>query len=122
MHFLGPRPYNLLPEYLRGFDVATVPFTSNQVTLRASPIKFYEYLAAGIPIVATRLPDLEPLAEFAHLVTSAEGFTSALQQAVSQDTPESRQRRVKESRRHSWEARYVQLDAVIENIAGNRFR
>jgi len=122
VHFLGPRPYNLLPEYLRGFDVATVPFTSNQVTLRASPIKFYEYLAAGIPVVATRLPDLEPLAEFAHLVTSAEGFTSALQQAVSQDTPESRQRRVKESRRHSWEARYVQLDAVIENIAGNRFR
>src|SRR5690606_18611935 len=55
VHFLGPRPYEHLPEYLKGFDAAIVPFRINDLTRRASPIKFYEYLALGLPVVASRL-------------------------------------------------------------------
>ena len=117
VHFLGPRPYDVLPNYLRGFDVATVPFTMDKVTLQSSPIKFYEYLAAGLPIVATRLPDLEPLGHLVHLVESAEEFISALQRAAVQDSPEAQVKRMEEAKKHTWEARYLQLDEIFDNLA-----
>jgi glycosyltransferase involved in cell wall biosynthesis len=119
VHFLGPRPYDILPQYLRGFDVATVPFVVNDVTLRASPIKFYEYLASGVPIVATRLPDFETLSDFAYLVEDADEFTLALQRTVSEDTPEFRQRRMAEAKHHSWTSRFKQIDVLIEQALQN---
>jgi len=116
VHFLGPKPYSDLPTYLCGFDVATVPFTINELTLRASPIKFYEYLASGVPVVASRLPDLEPFSDLAQLVENAEEFVLALQRAVREDTVEARQRRMAEAKKHSWDVRCAQIDAVIGRL------
>ena len=114
VHFLGPRPYADLPSYLKGFDVATVPFIFHDVTLRASPIKFYEYLASGVPIVATRLPDFEPFAHLVGLVTTPDEFTVALGDLITHDTPQKRQARMAEAQNHSWEARFTQIDRLIE--------
>jgi len=58
VHVLGHRPYQRLPEYLRGFDVALLPFVSNELTLNANPLKLREYLAAGLPVVAAPLPEV----------------------------------------------------------------
>ncbi|MDA2936699.1 glycosyltransferase [Acidobacteria bacterium AH-259-A15] len=113
VHFLGPRPYSDLPQYLRGFHVAIVPFAMNELTLRASPIKFYEYLASGLPIVATRLPDLEPLEHLVGLVRTAAEFVEALQEAVQKDSPAARKARMSAAEKHSWEARFKQIDAVL---------
>src|SRR5262249_51154926 len=64
VHFLGWRPYALLPKYLRGIDVALLPQRLNDYTRAMFPMKYFEYLAAGKPVVATPLP---ALAEFAAL-------------------------------------------------------
>ncbi|MFQ5685033.1 MAG: glycosyltransferase [Candidatus Scalindua sp.] len=120
IHYLGPRRYEDLPKYLRGFDVTTVPFVTNDVTLRASPIKFYEYLASGVPIVATNLPDFEPLSDCAYLVKDATQFSSALQRAVSEDSQEKRQLRMTESQKYSWEVRGAQVNEIIENALSLR--
>jgi glycosyltransferase involved in cell wall biosynthesis len=114
VHFLGPRPYADLPSYLKGFDVATIPFIFHDVTLRASPIKFYEYLASGVPVVATRLPDFEPLAHLAGLVSTPDEFIAALEDAIAHDTPQKRQARMAEAQNHSWETRFAQIDRLIE--------
>ena len=114
IHFLGPRPYEDLPGYLRGFDVAIMPFVVDDVTLRASPIKFYEYLASGLPVVATRLPDLEPFEELVHLVDAASEAERAIQAAIDDDTPARRQARMLESQSHSWDARFAQIDRLID--------
>ncbi|MGB7249648.1 MAG: glycosyltransferase, partial [Phormidesmis sp.] len=58
LHFLGYRPYKELPNYLRGFDVAVLPCLLNDYTKSMFPMKFFEYLAAGTPVVGTRLPSL----------------------------------------------------------------
>lgn len=55
VHFLGHRPYSELPNYLRGLDVATLPSLLNKYTKAMFPMKYFEYLAAGLPIVATPL-------------------------------------------------------------------
>lgn len=68
VHVLGHRPYARLPEYLRGFDVALLPFVYNELTRNANPLKLREYLAAGLPVVATPLPEI---AKFDHLVLLA---------------------------------------------------
>ncbi len=57
--FLGEKNYNELPEYLKKFDVALIPFNANLELIKATnPVKFYEYLAAGKKIVATEIPEL----------------------------------------------------------------
>ena len=55
VHFLGDKPYADLPNYLRGFDVGTLPTLINEYTRSMFPMKYFEYLAAGVPIVSTPL-------------------------------------------------------------------
>jgi UDP-galactopyranose mutase len=58
-HWLGPKPYDRLPDYLRGFDVCLIPWLVNDLTRYMSPTKTPEYLAAGRPVVSTPIPDVE---------------------------------------------------------------
>lgn len=120
VHLLGPRPYSELPRYLKGFDVATVPFVINYVTLRASPVKFYEYLASGVPIVATKLPDLERFAATAELFTTYDEFISGLDRAVADKSPESKAARMREADANSWQSRFTQVDRLIDEALVRR--
>lgn len=53
---LGERPSPLMPMYVHGFDVGAIWFEVNEMTLGVTPLKMFEYLAAGVPCVATPLP------------------------------------------------------------------
>ena len=57
IHWLGARDYSQLPDYLRHFTVATIPFLVNDITRATSPIKLFEYMAAAKPIVTTDMPE-----------------------------------------------------------------
>ena len=69
IHFLGAKKYDDLPAYLKGFDIAIQPCRINQYTKSMFPMKFFEYLAAGVAVVSTSIPAIE---EFAHFVTLAD--------------------------------------------------
>jgi len=58
---LGRKPYADLPRYAKAFDVALMPFKVNELTLAANPLKVREYLAAGLPVVSTAIPEVERL-------------------------------------------------------------
>src|ERR1017187_1481627 len=58
VHLLGRRSYQSLPAYCKTFDVAILPFVVNELTVAANPLKLREYLAAGLPAVATPLPEV----------------------------------------------------------------
>ncbi len=58
LHWLGPRDYDRLPDYLAGWDVALMPFALNQATRFISPTKTPEYLAAGVQVVSTAIRDV----------------------------------------------------------------
>jgi hypothetical protein len=55
---VGRRSYQSLPAYCKAFDVAILPFVVNELTTAANPLKLREYLAAGLPVVATPLPEV----------------------------------------------------------------
>ena len=61
VHISGRRDYKSLPTYAKLFDVAILPFVINELTLAANPLKVREYLAAGLPVVATPLPEVQRL-------------------------------------------------------------
>jgi glycosyltransferase involved in cell wall biosynthesis len=105
-HLLGQRPYHQLPAYLKGLDVCLVPFKDNAITLGASPLKLYEYLAAGRAVVSTPVPDLPNFAEVVWCARDVEGFIRCIEEAlpVAHD-PVLQQRRIEAIAPHTWEAR-----------------
>ncbi len=80
----GAVPYEQLPEVLGGFDVALMPFALNEATRSISPTKTLEYLAAGLPVVSTRVPDVvADHGAVVELADDADGFASACRSALS---------------------------------------
>ncbi|WP_372806994.1 glycosyltransferase [Pontiella sp.] len=76
VHLLGPRPYELLPSYLKGFDVALLPCRLNDYTKAMFPMKFFEYLAAGIPVVSVNLNALDQYGDVAGLAKDYAEFNA----------------------------------------------
>ncbi|GAC1567869.1 MAG: glycosyltransferase family 1 protein [Vulcanimicrobiaceae bacterium] len=86
VHLTGQMPYATLPSLLAGFDVALMPFARNAATQNISPTKTPEYLAAGLPVVSTAIPDV--IATYGDVVTIADdplAFARAALDAVRPD-------------------------------------
>lgn len=82
VHLLGPRSYAELPAYLKGFDTAILPNALNDYTRGMFPMKFFEYLAAGCPVVSTALPALREYRRVAELADSPADFIAAVERSV----------------------------------------
>ncbi|MDP9386326.1 MAG: family 1 glycosylhydrolase [Actinomycetota bacterium] len=83
VRYPGKQPYEALPAVMAGFDVALMPFALNDATRSISPTKNLEYLAAGLPVVSTRIPDV--VAQYDTIVDlqdDAEGFATACRQVL----------------------------------------
>ena len=111
VRLLGPRPYEDLPRHLAAMDVGLIPFVQNRLTWHADPIKAYEYLAAGLPVVATDLPALRRLAHVIRLADSPEGFVQQIEAALRDGS--GRAERQAEAARHSWNSRFAQFEALL---------
>ncbi len=117
MLLLGEVEYESLPQYLAAFDVCLLPFKRQSLTESADPIKLYEYLAAGRPIVSTGIPEARRFAELIEIADDVEGFEKAIARALESDTPEKLRERQDMARRNSWDAR---VDAIREILASRR--
>lgn len=82
VHILGPRAYERLPGYLAHADVGIIPFRPGRLTRSVHPIKLYEYMACGLPVVATRSEELEHLGSPALLCDGADEFAEGLAAAI----------------------------------------
>ena len=109
---LGPKPYQQLPELMRAFDVCITPHKVTIFTESLNPIKLWEYLAAGKPIVSTAVAGFRDYPQFVQIADGADGFLAAAQGALC-EPPGIAQARREEARRHSWEARLDEVTAVL---------
>lgn len=114
VHWLGPRPYAALPAYLKGFSAAIAPFIFHVALDRSSHVKFYEYLASGVPIVSSRNPELEAFRDHAEFAGNPEEFERALLRVLNEDTPDAKNARMRAGRENSWESRFSRIDELIE--------
>lgn len=114
VHLLGQKPYASLPGYCRGFDVGIIPFRQNELTVRANPLKLREYLAAGLPVVATPLPEVARYAPFVRLAVGAHAFGTEIEAALGDVLHADASRRMEAMRGESWDARVAEIATVID--------
>jgi glycosyltransferase involved in cell wall biosynthesis len=115
IHLLGPRRYRQLPDVLRAADAGLIPYARNDLTASIFPMKVYEYLAAGLPVVATPLPALAQIAEVA-TAPDATGIAQLLERAIAEDDPARRLARSRAAGSHSWDRRLEEIAAAIEAL------
>ena len=108
---------SLLPAYCRGFDVGMIPFRKSDLTLRANPLKLREYLAAGLPVVSTPLPEVARYRTLVHLAEGATGFAQAIAAALGERSPASDRARAAAMGAESWEARVEEIEGHIDRTA-----
>jgi glycosyltransferase involved in cell wall biosynthesis len=114
VHLLGRKPYADLPQYCKGFDVALIPFPISEVTLNANPLKAREYLAAGLPVVSTKIPEVEVLGDRCLIGQNHDDFCDQVELALRDPGP-SRAR--SEAIRHeSWAARLDEVKAHLARV------
>jgi glycosyltransferase involved in cell wall biosynthesis len=121
IHYLGSKSYNVLPDYLAGWDVALLPFARNDATRYISPTKTPEYLAAGRPVVSTSIRDVvHPYGDLglAHIADDPDGFVAACEAALSESAVE--RQRVADAllSRMSWDATWHAMADLIAQIPG----
>mgnify|MGYP001191970326 CR=1 FL=1 len=93
VHFVGPQAYEILPSWLAHSDVALLPLQINGYTRNMFPMKFFEYLSSGLPVVATRIPALEAHDDVAWLCPPCvDEFERSIHAALVGDGPSLPQR------------------------------
>ncbi|MEZ4648175.1 MAG: glycosyltransferase [Candidatus Eisenbacteria bacterium] len=124
VHVFGPRPHAELPGWVGAFDVCLIPFRISESTRASFPLKFYEYMAAGKPIVSTPLPALEAYADQPDLCRMAEGaagFGAAVSAALKEgESAELAARRREEALQHSWETRMPAIESIVASALRSR--
>jgi glycosyltransferase involved in cell wall biosynthesis len=110
-HLLGRKTYESLPAYCKGFDVALMPFRINELTLNANPLKVREYLAAGLPVVSTAIPEVEVLG-LCRIGRDRDSFVSEIRAALVDPGPSVA--RSEAIRNESWDAR---VDEIRTHLA-----
>jgi glycosyltransferase involved in cell wall biosynthesis len=112
IHYLGERPYDQIPAYLRSFDACLMPYRLVTASFYTNPVKLREYLAAGKPVVSTRIPEALHFGELLYVADSADEFIPQLERCLSED-PSLPARRIASMRNQTWAARAAELAAVL---------
>jgi glycosyltransferase involved in cell wall biosynthesis len=113
IHLLGRREHAELPAMLRGAQAGLLPYRLSPLTASVFPMKVYEYLAAGLPVVGTPLPALEDVAGVTR-ATGVDATVAAIERLLERDTPQARADRSRAAAAHSWDARIDEIATALE--------
>ncbi|AVX19601.1 MULTISPECIES: glycosyltransferase [Carboxydocella] len=113
VYLLGRREQKELPAYLKGFDVCLNTFKINDLTRNVSPLKFYEYLASGKPIVSVDMPQVRNFADVVKIASTPAETVAAVEEILGSDNEEQKARRLARARENSWESRVKQMLEII---------
>lgn len=116
VYMLGRKRYDDLPSYLKGFSVCLNPYVVNETAMNCSPLKLYEYLAAGKPVVSVDMPEARKFDGSVWIGRDYEEILRLLEQAINPETENQElvSSRIRAVQQHSWDCRYQQLEAVLE--------
>lgn len=116
VELIGEVPYAALPRYLHGMDVCLLPFRVLPLTLATNPVKVYEYLAAGKPVAAIELPELQQFDGLIRLARSPEGFLDAVAALLADPGTEAMPARRAFAARNTWDDRVAAFSQVLASL------
>lgn len=120
IHYLGMKDYRVLPNYIKAFDIAMMPFALNNATKYISPSKTLEYMAAYKPIVSTVIKDV--VHDYGHCITiiqTAQDFAKAIKENYA-DFPDPIAQREYSSilKNTSWDSTVTAMQSLIKETIG----
>ena len=115
LYLMGPRSYEQLPSYLKGFDVGLLPNLINQYTKAMFPMKFFEYLASGTPVVGVELPALQDFDQLAWFEPTHKRFLQAIEKTLAGDVPDL-DARLDAAKKHTYRERTEQMLSLIDHL------
>lgn len=119
VRWLGWKPYQELPRYVAAFDVGLCPYLANAYMQNVFPLKVYEYLAAGKPVVASGTPSLSGMEPDVVVVDGPHALLPALEAALDRSTGADVERRMALAARNTWEGRTERLlGLVVDELEG----
>ena len=113
VRLLGNQPYANIPAFLYHFRVCLIPFLLNQVTKATDPVKLYEYLSQGKPVVATDMAELSQCGDLLYIGKDAEDFARKVDLAVAEEDEKLREQRIRFAKENTWTSRVEQIDAAV---------
>jgi len=113
VHFLGVKPVNEVPTYLAACDVCVLPYRRDAEANYIDPLKLYEGLAAGKPVVATPIPAVQPFMDLIRHASTADELEWQISAATHDITVEAVARRRAAVATHTWDARVEQLSQIV---------
>lgn len=122
--FLGWKQPSELPNYLRVFDAALIPYRLEGHVLSGYPTKLHEYLAAGRSVVATAMPELLPYRDVLHIAENNDDFVVKVGEAMRDNAPSAVEARVAVARENTWDRRvediYRHLEPFLSGVIARR--
>lgn len=120
VHYIGQVDVLRVPHYLKGFQVGLMPYRLGLESENISPLKLYDYLAAGLPVASVDIPAAREFSQHVHLARTPQEFAQTVTVALADTTPERVQQRRQIAALHTWEARVEQLSGLIEELLAVR--
>jgi glycosyltransferase involved in cell wall biosynthesis len=121
VHFVGLLAREALPAFLKGVDVAVIPFVHSRQTKAIYPLKLNEYLATGKPVALTPFADLREFDGLVELGDGAMGFAAAIERALA-DTSNKAQARIELASQNTWEGRLQQMNETLQAALAHQTR
>jgi glycosyltransferase involved in cell wall biosynthesis len=120
IYYLGRKEYGELPLYLAYFDVCIIPYGINDYTQGVFPIKLFEYLATGKPVVTSSLPSLAKYSSYIRMSESKQKFLANIEDVLTRDNDKEKQARIACASENTWESRAERLINHVHANIGNR--
>lgn len=117
IYYLGMKSYELLPNYLKAFDIAMMPFALNDSTKYISPTKTLEYMAAGKPIISTAIKDVvRDYSNCINIIGTAEEFSEAIKHLWHVEQPDVSSQYEEILSNTSWDATASKMNQLITTV------
>lgn len=115
IYFLGFKEQSCLPGYLKAIDVCIMPYANSTNNLSVFPLKIFEYMAAGKPIVSRQINELRRYGKYLSLVNNKEDFLNAINKELSCDNKDKVIERMNYAKANSWDVRVEEMSRIVEN-------
>jgi glycosyltransferase involved in cell wall biosynthesis len=114
VEYLGPVPQKEVPAFLRSLDICLMPHRDNEYSRSMGPLKLYQYLASGRPIVSTNVAGLERVREHILVANNREEFIEHIETTLQFDTADRSAERIEVAKKNTWPVRVREMFEIVQ--------